>query len=161
MAALKVLSIAVASGRAGFVYLHGNQLLDWGIAVKATGSSGDLVKLVQQKISALRPDVVVTEKCGAGCKKGKRARRLIEAIAEIASYNAVLDVSVERTRRYQSKYEEADDLVARYPDLAGYQPKRKRRVFDFEPRGMIIFEALTFAEQVIHGPPEHLAAAMG
>jgi hypothetical protein len=161
MAAFKVLSIAVASGRAGFVYLHNDNLLDWGVSVKAVKSTNNLVSYVQDLVNRFKPDVLVTEKCVGKCKKGKRTRHLIDAAAEIASHNPVLDVCVERPRRFQSKYEEADSFAARHHDLIGYLPKQKRRSFDVEPRRMIIFEALALAEEVLNGPPEALAAAMG
>lgn len=161
MTALRVLSIAVASGRAGYVYMQGSQILDWGIAVKAVKTGSDLVGYVQQLIIELKPDVVVTEKCGAGCRKGKRSKELIRSIAALASHNTVLDVSVERPRTFPSKYEEAHYLVGKHREVAGYLPKRKRRLFDFEPRGMVIFEAIAMAEAVINGPPEKLAGAMG
>lgn len=161
MAALKVLAVAVATGRAGFVYLEGLELLDWGMSIKAVRSTKNLVEYVQELINEFKPDVVVTEKCEAGCRKGKRSRNLIQAAAEIASHNQVLDVSVDRPRRFPSKYDEARDLVVRHASLAGYLPKQKRRIFDFEPRGMVLFEALAMAERVILGPPEQLAAALG
>lgn len=161
MAALRILSIAVASGRAGYVFLQGTRLLDWGIAVKATKTGSDMMGFVQELINELKPDVVVTEKLTAACRKGKRAKELIRSIAELPSHNMVLDVSIERPRTFPSKYEEAQHLAGKHPEVAGYLPKRKRRLFDFEPRGMVIFEALAMAEAVASGPPEQLAAAMG
>lgn len=161
MAVLRVLSIAVASGRAGYVCLQGSQLLDWGITVKAVKTGTDLVGFVQELINTLKPDVVVTEVTDHRSRKGARAQELIQAIAGIASHNEVLDVSVERPRNFPSKYEEAEDIAERYQDIRGYLPEQKRRIFDFEPRGMVIFEAIALAEAVINVPPEKLAKAMG
>ncbi|WP_371229918.1 hypothetical protein [Roseovarius sp. 2305UL8-3] len=161
MASLKVLAIAVASGRAGYVYLQETKLLDWGMTVKATKDPAELVAFVQSLINDLKPDVVVTEKCDALCRKGKKARRLIAAIADLASHNYVLDISLARPRHFPSKYEEAVHFVKRHPEITGYLPKKKRRIFDFEPRTMMIFEALALAEQALISPPEALAAAMG
>lgn len=161
MAALRVLSIAVASGRVGYVCLQGRQLLDWGITVKATESTGNIVAFTQELIAKLKPDVLVTEKCSPKSRKGKKTKELIQTIAELASHNELLDVSIERTQKFSSKYEEADALLKRHPDLEGYRPKKKRRIYEFEPRSMILFEALAMAEDVIKGPPEKLAAAMG
>ncbi|MEM7667906.1 MAG: hypothetical protein AAF317_02000 [Pseudomonadota bacterium] len=161
MAMLRVLSIAVASGRAGYVLLEGRQLLDWGIAIKATKTGTDFVGFVQELINTLKPDVVVTEATNERSRKGDRVKALIRSIAELASHNEVLDVSVERPRAFPSKYDEAADIVTRHPDIRGYLPDRKRRVFDFEPRSMILFEAIAFAEAVLAGAPEQLAKAMG
>ncbi len=161
MAALSVLAIAVATSKVGYVYISGGKLQDWGIGVKVTKSSADLVGFVQELINELKPDVVVTEKIGKGCRKGDHAKALIRSITELASHNPVLDVSVSRPRQYPSKYEEAQALAKAYPESAGYLPKQKRRIFDFEPRRMVLFEALALADKVIKGPPTRLAAAMG
>ena len=136
------------------------RLLVWGIAVKAVKTGSDLVGFVQELINELKPDVVVTEKLTEACRKGKRSKSLIASIAELTSHNGVLDVSVERPRAFPSKYEEAQYLAGKHPEVAGYLPKRKRRLFDFEPRGMVIFEAIALAEAVSGGPTEQLAAAM-
>ena len=161
MAALRVLSVAVSSGRVGYVLMEGTQLIDWAVTTTVSGKANDLVAFVQELINQFKPEVVVSEECGPDCKKGRRTKRLIASIAELASHNYVLDVQVPRPRSFKSKYEQAGDVVTRYPDLIGYLPKKKRRFFDFEPRNMIVFEALVLAEEVINGPPEKLAAAMG
>lgn len=161
MAALRVLSVAVSSGRVGYVFLEGTQLLDWGVTTTVSGKATDLVAFVQELINTLKPDVVVTEKCDKNCRKGSRSRRLISSIAELASHNYVLDVQVARPRIFQSKYDEAAGAVKRHPDLIGYLPEKKWRFFETEPRNMIVFEALALAEEFIHGPPDKLAAAMG
>lgn len=161
MAALRVLSVAVSSGRVGYVFLDGKQLRDWAVTTTVSGNSMDLVAFVQELINTLKPDVVVTEKLDQECRKGSHSRKLIASIAELASHNYVLDVSAPRPRVFPSKYEEAEDAVKRHPDLIGYLPERKRRFYEFEPRNMIVFEALALAEAVIFGPPELLAAAKG
>ncbi|WP_281857461.1 hypothetical protein [Litoreibacter halocynthiae] len=162
MAAFSVLAIAVASGKAGYVFLSGGKLQDWGITVQAVRSGNELVGFVQGLINELRPDVVVTEDCMAStCRKGDKAKALIRSLAKLASHNGVHDVDVPRPRSFQSKYEEAEALVTNYPEVAGHLPVRKRRIFDFEPRSMVLFEALALAQEVINGPPMRVAAAMG
>lgn len=154
MAENNLLAIAVASGRTGYVLITGDQLTDWGLSVKATKSSRLIAELTQTLIDELKPDIVVTERCSSGCRKGKRTRMLIATVAELASQNPVLDVSVPRWRRYTSKYEEAQAIVRRHPALAGYQPYTKRRLIDFEPRAMVLFEAVSLAEAARYGPSD-------
>lgn len=141
----RVLAIAVASRRAGYVLLQDGQLRDWGIVSNATKSRREFMRFVQELIDDLRPEAVVTEKTGTGCRKGKRNQALIDCIAALASRNSVYDISVERPYEFPTKYEEAAELVERYPDLIGYLPKQRRRIFDSEPRGMVLFEALLLA----------------
>lgn len=161
MAALSVLAIAVASGKVGYVFLSGGKLQDWATTTKASRSSSDIVGFVQELIRDLKPDVVVTEKRTTGCRKGQRTKILIRSIAELASHNPVLDVSVPKPRGFPTKYDEAVFLAQQHPEIAGYLPKQRRRIFDFEPRNMVLFEALALADAVIKGPPTRLAAAMG
>ena len=161
MATLRVLSFAVASGRVGYVFLEGTQLLDWAVTTTVSGKTSDLGAFAQELINTLKPDVVVTEKCDHTCRKGKRTKRLITSVAELASHNYVRDIAVVRPRTFPSKYEEAQSAVKRHPDLIGYLPDRKRRFYEVEPRNMIVFEALALAEAVSLRPPDQLAAALG
>jgi len=160
MAALRVLAIAVAKGRAGYVYMSGGELLDWDVSVKAVKSANNLAEWMQKLITDLKPHVVVTEKITKECRKGKRTKWLIKAAAELASHNYVLDVSVARPRHHSCKYVEAQEFAERYPELTGWLPK-KRRYFESEPRNTILFEALALADVVLKGPPLQLARAMG
>lgn len=144
MAVLRVLAIAVASGRVGYVFLVGDHLTDWKMSRLAAKSTAKAVGIVQQWIIDLQPDVVVTEKIDSAKKKGQRTKEIIAAIAAITAHNYVLDVSVNRTQEYANKYEEAAVLAGKYPDLKPWLPK-KRRFFDNEPRATILFEALALA----------------
>lgn len=156
-----MLSIAAASGRVGYVYLIGGRLKDWRISEKAAKSPAMAAKQTQKLIDELKPDVVVTEKTGEAGKKGNKTKRVIGAIARTAQNNAdVLDVSVKRWHDYPSKYEEAEELATRYPEIEAWVPK-KRRFFDDEPRNTVLFEALSLAEAVLRGPTTDIAAAMG
>ena len=61
----------------------------------------------------------------------------------------------------EEKNGEATVLTKRYPELLGYKPARKRRVFDREHRGTVLFEAILLAEHVMFGGPEPVAANTG
>ena len=122
--------------------------------MKAARNATELVGWVQELINRLKPDVVVTEKIAEGCRKGRKSRRLINAITELAAHNFVLDVSVVRPRQFQTKYEEAEALAEQYPELRGRLPKKKRRFYDFEPRSMVLFEGLALALEVLRGAPQ-------
>ncbi|WP_211051164.1 hypothetical protein [Parasphingorhabdus halotolerans] len=106
------------------------------------------------------PNVVVTQKLNEKCRKGPKSQQLIAVIVEKATQHPVLDVAVERPRRYDNKYLEAEALVARFPELTPWQPKREK-CWDREPRHTVIFEALAMAEAAMLGPTEQLAAALG
>lgn len=149
MAVLRVLAIAAASGRVGYVFLVGGQLIDWQMSRLAAKSTAKAVGVVQQWINDLRPDVLVTEKIYKAKKKGQHTKEIIAAIAAIAAHNYLLDVSVQRPRDYANKYAEAAALAELYPDLKPWQPKQ-RRFFDNEPRETVLFEALALGLVVIN-----------
>lgn len=161
MTSRSVLAVAVASGRAGYVFLQDDALQDWGITVTKSNTTTQMAGFAQELITEHKPDVVVTQKLDEACRKGRTAQSLIRAVAEVASHNPVLDLAVVRPRNYPTKFEEAIALAGQHPEISGYLPKRKRRIYEFEPRGMVLFEALALAEPIIGGSTEEIAAAMG
>lgn len=160
MAALKVLAVAAASGRIGYVLMLGGRLVDWGMSNKAAEAPALAAEQIQKWINSMQPNVVVTERPEDASKKGDKTKHLIAAMANIAEHNYLLDVSVPRLQDYQNKYEEAAALAEQFPDLKPWLPK-PREVQDNEPRATVLFEALSLALFVIRGPSTTLAAAMG
>ena len=151
MAALRLLSIAVGSGKVAYVYLVGDQLMEWRISDRASVSPITAARMMQIWINDLKPEVVATEKIATAKRKGDKTKHLIVAMANIAASNHLLDVSVARERPFANKYEEAAALADRYPELLPWVPK-KRRLFDNEPRNTVLFEALAQALIVLRGP---------
>ncbi len=146
------LSFAVATNKAAYIFMEKDQVYDWGVTVEAAKSEGGIAGFADVLITKLQPDVVVTEKCDAQCRKGERSRALIAAIAECASQYQLYDVSVPRPQSFLTKYDKAVHLAQKHPEVAGYLPARKRRIWESEPRGMMIFEAIALAEAAMEGP---------
>lgn len=160
MAALRILSIAAATGRIAYVYLVGDRLMDWRISDKASESADEAQFAATQWIETLLPDVVVTEKSVSGSRKGDHTRYLIDAVSRVAELADVLDVRVEREQVYPNKYAEAAALAVHYPELLPWVP-RKRRFFDNEHRNTVLFEALALTQTILRNPAMTLGAAMG
>lgn len=159
MMPLKVLAMAAISDRIGLAYLVGGRLKDWTASENAAASPVAAAGYTQEMINFYRPNVVVTEKLTDECLKGKSTQHLIRAMARTADQNYVLDVAIEHTHPYPSKYEEAEALAKAYPAIAAWLPK-KRRFFDNQPRNMVLFEALSLGHSIAPGPADKLAAAM-
>jgi len=145
---LKVLAIAAGTGRIGYVFLIGGKLRDWRLSKKASKRPALAAAQTQAWMEELEPDVVVTEKIGEDTGKSEKTIRLIEAVASAAANENLLDVSVPRERAFKNKYEEAQVLGERFPDIKAWIP-RKRRIWEPEPRNTIYFEALVLACAVI------------
>lgn len=159
MERLRVLAVAAASRRVGYVFLIGARLVHWKVNERAAKSPVEAASALQCWINDLRPDVIVTEKIDDGFNKGARTRAVTMAFASTAANNYLLDVSVAPSREHASRHEERLALIRLYPELQPWLP-RKRRAFDPEPRNTVLFDALSIALQVLNRPSTNLAAAM-
>lgn len=147
MATLRVLALAVARGRIGSVVLDGTSLVDWRISDKAAESQANAVSYLQRLLAEYSPDVVVNEETITARHKGTRTLALINALLDTADEADVMAVTVPRRQDFANKYEEADALVERYPELTPWKPQ-KRRFYDNEPRNTVLFEALSLAQSI-------------
>lgn len=144
----KVLALAAATGRVGYVYFIDGEPVHWVISHKAATSPLLAAKQTAEWISLLAPDLVVTELIGARSRKGSNTKYLIAAMADTAREVDCKDHSVPRVQHYANKYEEADALAARFPMLLAWLPNRPR-IWEAEPRNMILFEAVALALSII------------
>jgi hypothetical protein len=149
--------VAVASGKLGYVFMHGKQLLAWGASKKAAKSPEAAALQVQAWINQFQPEVLVSEKPQTSSRKGRRTHQLMQAICNTAAYNTLLDVCFARTQEHENKYVEAAALTETYPELRPALP-RKRRLWETEPRSMIYFEALALALHLLDGKPPQTAS---
>lgn len=157
---LRVLAIAVRTGRVGYVFLVDGELSDWRLSKKASKSNNNAAEHAKMWITNLKPDVVVTEKVAKHGTKSRTTRQRIDAIAKVAAKIKLLDVSVPRVSLFKNKYEEAASLGIRFPEIAAWVPK-KPRLWETEPRNTVYFEALVLALQVINTSEPHSAYRAG
>jgi ribosomal protein L17 len=144
MERLKVLAFATATGRIGHVLLLGERLLDWGISNHASKSPERAMKHAEKLITDFTPDVVVTEDIPATSTKGQKTRQIKDAIASVAECATLLTIKAKHFQEFANKYEEAERLAARFPEMSPWVPKR-RKLWDTEPRTTVLFEALALA----------------
>lgn len=160
MRELSHLGFAIAYRRIGIVVLKDGQLQHWEIAKAAYDDLDKLKSLIVSLIDAHQPAVIVVEKTGDQCRKGVETQRRIAAITNLAEQQGKLVMAVPRKHDFQNKYEEAEALAMRYPDLAPWVSEQVP-CWENEPRRMILFEALAMTDGVMNGPTTDLAAAMG
>lgn len=156
--ALRVVAIAVASGRMGYVFLVGTELKDWRMVCKAATAPANAARTTQTWLHKLKPDVVITEHPDTAKAKGSNTQAVIAAVAREAANADTLDMAVPRARVYPNKYAAATALTKRYPELRPWLPHR--RCWENEPRQTVLFEALALALHVIRGSVVDLAQAM-
>ena len=148
MTRARVLAIAVAFGRIGYVLLVNRKLYSWQLSRQAAYSESEAARFAKLWIARLRPDLVITEDINDRCRKAEIARGLIQAIAAVADAEPQEHIIVERPRTFRNKYLEAMAFAERFPDLRSRVPK-PRKVWDSEDRNTTIFEALALALEVV------------
>ena len=145
---LRLLSIAVASGRAGAVFFIGGELKGWCQSTCAAKNPEQTAQWTENLFKSLRPQLVITEDRGSKCRKGEAARTAIEVVEFVADRTGIDRSAIVRTKRYANKYEEAEELAEQFPDLAPWRPS-PRKCWDAEPRSTVLFEALSMAADVL------------
>jgi len=147
----KLLAIAVASGKIGYVFIINGKLMDWGLSKQASATPGMAKCRVLDWLDFYRPDVVVTEKQHRFSRKSEMTHSVIEGVTMAVKNKGVHLVEVERERLHKNKYEEIDALAVQFPNLAGWAP-HKRRAWESEMRETILFDALAMAIQYREQP---------
>ena len=137
-AKLRVLAIAVATGRIGHVFFRAGTLTDWGLSKKASKSTANATEHAKSLIDDLNPDVVITEEVGKHSRKGSKTKELIAAVQRVAAKAKLLDITVRREQQHDNKYAEAATLADHFPDIRPWLPRRPR-IWESEPRNMIYF----------------------
>ncbi|EHK57089.1 hypothetical protein [Allomesorhizobium alhagi] len=146
MRARRILAIAAASGKVGFVYFSGGDLHDWGLSAKASRGIDQAFNQAKAWLTYYRPDLLIIEYVDEGTRKGKHTRSLIEAVKGAANELNINCVGVVRRSRFPNKYVEAAALVQEFPQIEPWLPK-PRKIWEPEPRNIIYFEALALAKE--------------
>ncbi|MEO1700616.1 MAG: hypothetical protein AAFR71_01080 [Pseudomonadota bacterium] len=137
----------MASGRVGCVLVADGQLRHVQLTCKAAHSPEVAVEYLEDWIQDLQPTFIVTEDAYRATRKGEHVRAIIAALADHADTTKINNAAIKREQRCANKYEEAALLAKKYPQLEPSRPE-KRKLWEAEPRQMIVFEALALAEAI-------------
>ena len=143
-----VLSVAAATGKVGYVFLIDGEPYDWGVSPKASRSPKLTHQHVTEWIDYYQPQLLITERIGPHSRKKDVSRALVNAVWKAAQDAEIRWACVDRIQKYQNKYVEAHALAERFPELKEWLPKT-RRLWESEPRRIIIFEALSMALSMV------------
>lgn len=144
----KIMSVSVSSGTVGMVMFNNKNLTVLKTSAEAANSIQKAKQQMTKWIDKYNPDCIVTEKLDDTSRKHGRTPELIDAIAEVIKVKPILHVEVTRQYDQKNKYDEAKELSGRHPLLGKYLPS-KRNIWQSEDRRMMLFEAVSNAEQII------------
>lgn len=134
------MGIAIGSGKIGFGYLVDGELMDWKLSIEGSRSEDAAFALSAKWIGYYQLDALVLED-PEHSRRGPHAKLLHEAVVRAAVAAAVDVILVEREHLAPNKYAEAAVLAQEFPQLAAWLPD-KRKLWEKEPRNIILFEAL-------------------
>lgn len=139
----RLMGIAVGSGKVGFAYLVDGELMDWRLSIEASRTATNAFALASEWLGYYRVDLLVLERPDES-RKGPHSQTLHDAVARAAKEARVSLALGYRRSGAPNKYAEAAELAAEFPQLAAWLPD-KRRLWEHEPRNIILFEALSLA----------------
>ncbi len=149
----RILAIYPNSRGFGFAILEGRQrLIDWGMVDVRAEKHKRCLKRIGELIKRYDPAVVVTEDPDKCPHRGKRVRKLIDAIRELAKTTRTRwrGFSREQVRRtFQrpvpvTKHQIAEGIAGRFLELASRLPPRRKPWMSEDAR-MAIFDAVALA----------------
>ena len=152
--AQKILSVAVAAGKVGMIYLVDGELMDWELSSTAALSSEGVKKKTQGWINFYQPDITVSELITKHSRKSDHTHGLIRAVARCAVAADTYHIEIERYATHANKYEEIKELCIQLPQIAAHAPTMPKTYMP-EPKATIYFEALSMALQ-LGEPPTNL-----
>ena len=139
-----IMAFAAHHNRIGFVFLIGDQPMDWQLSYQAATSPSLARKKVAEWLRCYQPDFVLTEEMLGSQRKGQKALALIAAIAEVAEVSPAKHCPRRRQQPFANKYVQIEALCERFPQMRAVAPKA-RRFYDPEPPYVTLFEALALA----------------
>lgn len=157
---LRMASFAAARGRVACVFFIGDSLMDWRISDRASQSVEKARTWMEQVFAELHPEILLTEDTRFSEKKSEHVKSIIDAVSRLGEDHQLLNPRIRRQHDYANKYEEADVIAERYPELKPWL-SGWRRFFENEPRNTVLFEAVSYALYILRDPSSRLGAAMG
>lgn len=139
----------------GFAYviLEGGDLVDWGLSQVTPLAPGPVARRVLRLLKRWEPELLVLEE-PEGSRRGRRARRIIGELAELADRQNLAWCMVTRRQVNEAfqdppnKHQVALAVAERFPELRHRLP-RPRKPWMSEDERMALFDAASFALTVL------------
>jgi Holliday junction resolvasome RuvABC endonuclease subunit len=150
---IRVLAIHPNHRGFGFVVFEwGERLIDWGLKTAKDDTNTQCMKVIENLIELYTPDVIVIEDVVArSTRRGPRVKNLIRRISRLATQKRIQCIRFSRAKimetfagTLRNKYQVANIIAAKLPELARRLPKPRKAWMPEDPR-MSIFGATALA----------------
>jgi Holliday junction resolvasome RuvABC endonuclease subunit len=149
LSGLRILALDPASRGLGYVVIEGpDVLIEWGFRNARGNKDVQRIVFVGALLARYKPDVLVLEEY-VGRQRSARIQHLANAFAKLAldrgtQVHRIPRKAVRSAMLSKSKYDIADKLAARFPELKRYCPPH-RKLWKAEDSRINIFDALALA----------------
>ena len=143
---VRQLGLAASSQKIGFAFFIGREVVDWGLAHKASKNVDAAFAQTRHWLNFYLPTRIFIEEVDGGTRKGQHSIALIHVFAAAGKDHGVSVISVPRRVHHKNKYLEAAALAEQHPHLKPFVPK-PRAFWMFEPHRMVFFEAIALVEE--------------
>ena len=140
------LGLAASSQKIGFAFFIGREVVDWGLAHKASKDVDAAFAQTRRWLRFYRPTRIFIEAVDGGTRKGQHSIALIHVFAAAGMDHGISVITVQRRMHHRNKYVEAAALAEQHPHLKPFVPK-PRAFWVFEPHRMVFFEAIALVEE--------------
>ena len=144
----RILAFAVATGQMATVFVVDGKLMDWQMWREARDCPTQARSRLRVVIATLEPTLIVSEDPAGRCRKRGKSLKLLRFLVQAAADEPVTHIKLARPRHYENRYEEAEALCWRFPEIAAWCPE-KVRSYESEPRTLTYFEALAYVAEVL------------
>ncbi|MEP3300282.1 MAG: hypothetical protein ABJO27_27990 [Pseudoruegeria sp.] len=117
-------------------------LVFWEGSAKWAKSADGATKQFRCWIAQFKPDVVISENPDAAGAKRVVQIPILHALADVGQETSAINLLVRRQRPFANLYEEAKDLVDKFPALRTLAVK-KPKIWAKEPYSLVFFDAMS------------------
>jgi hypothetical protein len=143
----RVLAIAAHSGAIAWVLLIDDRIKARMVSQTASQPPTAARSFIRTAIAMHKPDFVVLENPNGKTRKKGMSIANLKIISHDLADQGIKHVLADRKHSFNDKYEEAQDLANRHPELR-CELGRKPRRWEKDPKEMLFFEAVSMARVV-------------
>ena len=106
--------------------------------------------VLRTAIASYEPTILACERPYGLCRKQGVNLKLLQTLVQAIMDEPIPHHLLNRQQPYRNRYEEAEALTERFPEMARWCPKQPHYP-DTAPRSLVYFEALAYAVEVLDG----------
>lgn len=130
------------------VFVVQGKLRDWQMWRQVTGCPTKARSKLRILMATYEPTLIACEDPDQGCRKRGKSLKLLRTLVQAVADEPIRHAKLPRPRHYRTRYEEAEALSRRFPEISPWCPK-PRKSYENDAKNLTYFEALAYAAAVL------------